>query len=172
MSDTPRTGDTNGSFRKIEGPQHVEALGRAAGFETQLMAARLKIDPIFDRNNKQKHIMKSLGQIAYEGYFKTAGGKNFIGDDLPTHYNLSPESKALWQGAGIAVENAVLGLFEEPPEGGWNEPDLERQGVVSRFKLLAMALGDLRTRTAGTELLTPDETSALDSAYAQIRKIV
>jgi hypothetical protein len=52
--------------------------------------------------------MMNLGQIAYEGYCKSSGGKSLVsGADLPPWENLSPEIQQAWQCAANAVADAV-----------------------------------------------------------------
>jgi hypothetical protein len=47
---------------------------------------------------------KSLGQIAYEGYFDYFKGKYLVsGEDLPTWDNQSIVIKEAWEAAGYAV---------------------------------------------------------------------
>lgn len=48
--------------------------------------------------------MKPLGQIAYEGYCASTGGKSLIsGDTLPPFADLKPEIQQAWQAAALAV---------------------------------------------------------------------
>lgn len=51
---------------------------------------------------------KSLGEVGYEAYRQSSGGKSLIsGQDIPSFENLKPEIQKAWQAAGEAVAAAV-----------------------------------------------------------------
>ena len=53
--------------------------------------------------------MKSLGQIAYEAYFKYSGGISLIsGSTLPIWEGQPAKIQAAWEAAGDAVTAALL----------------------------------------------------------------
>ena len=52
--------------------------------------------------------MPNLGQIAYEGYCASSGGKSLIsGAALPTWGDLKPEIRTAWEAAAAAVVAAT-----------------------------------------------------------------
>ncbi len=52
--------------------------------------------------------MKTRAQIAYEAYFEAAGGKSLAtGQPLPQWDALSPEIRAAWEAAAVAVMKSV-----------------------------------------------------------------
>ncbi len=53
--------------------------------------------------------MDDLGQIAYEAYIKSCGGKSIHGEDLPDWAGQSPAIRAHWDAAAQAVVRAVVG---------------------------------------------------------------
>jgi len=49
--------------------------------------------------------MQDLGQVAWEAYAKTVGGKTFDGKDLPKWHELGDRQKAGWHAAAQAIIN-------------------------------------------------------------------
>ena len=53
---------------------------------------------------------KTLGQIAYEGYYERAGGASLVsGETLPSYEDLNLEIQDAWQAAAEAVVSAGRG---------------------------------------------------------------
>lgn len=53
--------------------------------------------------------MSDFGQIAYEAYVRSCGGKSIRGDDLPTWEDQDPAIRVHWDAAAQAVVKAVVG---------------------------------------------------------------
>ena len=53
--------------------------------------------------------MNSWGQIAYEAYVESCGGKSIRGDDLPSWEDQHPAIQSHWVAAAKAVIEAVDG---------------------------------------------------------------
>lgn len=51
--------------------------------------------------------LKSYGQIGYEAYARSTGGKTFDGRDMPTFEQLPDRIKKAWEDATMAVIVAV-----------------------------------------------------------------
>jgi hypothetical protein len=59
-------------------------------------------------HDKEKIVVKTLGQVAYDAYFKKCDGKSLIsGAELPVWDKQSPEIKQAWESAAEAVHFAV-----------------------------------------------------------------
>lgn len=44
-----------------------------------------------------------LGQVAYEAYVESCGGKSIHGEDLPNWFDVAPEIREHWRAAADAV---------------------------------------------------------------------
>lgn len=53
--------------------------------------------------------MIEVGEIAYEAYRRSCGGKSVRGDELPDWENLPYSIRIHWEAAGHAVADAVTG---------------------------------------------------------------
>lgn len=53
--------------------------------------------------------MDHFGQIAYEAYLESCGGKSIRGDDLPSWADQDPAIRAHWVAAAQAVVKSVIG---------------------------------------------------------------
>lgn len=51
--------------------------------------------------------MPDLGQVAYEAYVRSCGGKSVHGEDLPPWIELRPEVRVHWDAAAQAVVREV-----------------------------------------------------------------
>lgn len=61
--------------------------------------------------------MKSAGQIGYEAYKASTGGKTYDGRDMPTWEQVqanTPHVAKAWEGAAKAIRASIAGRMSEP----------------------------------------------------------
>lgn len=94
--------------------------------------------------------MEHFGQIAYEAYVQSCGGKSIHGEDLPDWTGQSPEIRAHWNAAAQAVVKAVVG---DAP----SDEDRIRAAILGSVAAL------LRTLAKTRDL--PELTAAADQVH-------
>lgn len=72
---------------------------------------------------------KSRGQIGYEAYATSTGGKTFDGRDMPTWLDLPERIQAAWEAAAIAIVEAAR------PPVGWSGQARPTPGRIVHYVL-------------------------------------